>query len=97
MTVSGWTMSREERQSFQTWDSHAHRHRSTGVSLGRFTEPPQNSELVSQRDLLQRKCSSRFEGRRRGCGQYVKCAERSTRGLTEDTQLPYSHPVRYLR
>ena len=38
MTVSGLTMTSDERQSFQTSHSHAHRNRSAGVSLGRFTE-----------------------------------------------------------
>src|SRR5260370_36887325 len=38
MTVSGLTMTREDRQSIQTSHNHAHRSRSADVSLGRFTE-----------------------------------------------------------
>ncbi len=38
-------------------------------------------------------CGSGFEGRRRGCSPHVKCAERQTEGLAEDTQTPRSHSV----
>ena len=38
MTVSGLTMTKADRQSFQTSHSHAQRSRSAEVSFGRFTE-----------------------------------------------------------
>ena len=37
------------------------------------------------------------EGRRRGGGQHMKCAERQMEELTEDKQTPCSHSVRHLR
>src|SRR5216683_1104797 len=37
------------------------------------------------------------EGRRRGGGQHMKCAERQMEELTEDKQTPCSHLVRHLR
>jgi len=37
-TVSGLTMTGADRQLFQSWESHAQRSRSGGVSFGRFTE-----------------------------------------------------------
>jgi hypothetical protein len=60
-----------------------------------FTGP---NEAGEDRDPLhQMECGSRFEGSRRGGGQYVKCAERDTEELTEETQTPCSHLVRYFR
>jgi hypothetical protein len=38
MTVSGLTMTKADRQSFQTSHSHVQRSRSAEVSFGRFTE-----------------------------------------------------------
>jgi hypothetical protein len=38
ITVSGLTMTRADRQSYQTLHSHAQSRRSAGLSLGRFTE-----------------------------------------------------------
>src|SRR4051794_33706911 len=38
MTVAGWTRKIPDRHSFHTAQSQAHRSRSPGVSLGRFTE-----------------------------------------------------------
>jgi len=38
MTVSGLTMTSDERHSAQVWDSHAQRSRSVGFSFGRFTD-----------------------------------------------------------
>ena len=43
----------------------------------------QNAELVPKREVLQVKCGSGFEGRRRGSGQDVKRAERQAEELTE--------------
>src|SRR5260370_38471574 len=37
------------------------------------------------------------EGRRRGGGQHMKCADRQMEELTEDKQTPCSHLVRHLR
>src|SRR5260370_32657380 len=37
------------------------------------------------------------EGRRRGGGQHMKCADRQMEELTEDKQTPCSHSVRHLR
>src|SRR6266851_7928002 len=37
------------------------------------------------------------EGRRRGGGQHMKCADREMEELTEDKQTPCSHLVRHLR
>jgi hypothetical protein len=46
----------------------------------------QYHELVPKREVLQLECGLRFEGRRSGGGQQVKCAERQTEGMREDTQ-----------
>jgi hypothetical protein len=43
--------------------------------------------LVPKGKILQMECGSRFEGRRRGDSQHVKCAECQTAGLTEERQL----------
>src|SRR5215510_1133573 len=51
MTVSGLTMTKEDRQSLQTSQNQAHRSRSADVSLGRFTEG-RNRELMLQSDVF---------------------------------------------
>src|SRR6266851_2123 len=43
------------------------------------------------------KRGSGSEGRRRGGGQHMKCAERQMEELTEDKQTLCSHSVRHLR
>ena len=48
----------------------------------------QDAELVPEREILQLKCGSRFEGCRRGGGDHVKCAEPSSPCLKSKTSLP---------
>jgi hypothetical protein len=90
MTVFGLTIIKEDRQSLQTSNSHAHKGRSADVSLGRFTERRSTPSWCAEREVLQLECGSRFEGRRRGGDQHVKRAQRQTEKLTEDRHSTFS-------
>src|SRR5258707_3746041 len=97
MTVSGLTMTKADRQSLQTSDSHDQRSRSADVSFRPLHGATEHADLMPKREVLQLEYGSRFEGRRRSGGQHLERTERQMEEWTEESQTPCSHSVRHLR
>ena len=74
MTVSGLRMSKEKRQSTQTWDSQAHKKSIGSDQFRPLHRATQDTELVPERKVFQLQGGSRFEARRCGGGQEMKQA-----------------------
>src|SRR5215472_8925030 len=97
ITVSGLTIASAGRQSSHARDNHTQKKSVAGGQFRPLHGPLQDTELVSEREILQLKDCSGFARRSRCNGEKANGIDSRAEEVQNRAQVPWSHSVRGLR